>query len=72
MTKLEELDQQIAELKKQKEIEILKIEIEKIKKTKIEETVVERRTIYRENPVYPMWPNYGITCSGSIKGVMPL
>ncbi len=72
MTKLEELDQQIAELKKQKEVETLKIEIEKIKKTRIEETIVERRTIYREYPVYPAWPNYGITCSGSIDGIMPL
>ncbi len=46
MTKSEELDQQIAELK---------IEIEKIKKTKIEETVIERRQI----PTYHIYPRCG-------------
>lgn len=65
MTKLEQLDLQILELQKQKQIEELKIEIEKIKKIKIEETVIEKGTVYRCIKEYPWYYPNGVTYEGT-------
>ncbi|MDE1767171.1 MAG: hypothetical protein KGI27_13005 [Thaumarchaeota archaeon] len=74
-----DMDKKIAEkvkeielLKKEKEVEELRIEIEKLKKTVVEEIIIKREIIIQKNcPHYPQigypsqtWPydHYQITC----------
>ena len=61
MSKLEQIEEEIKILQKEKEKEELRIEVEKLKKTTIEETTIIRRTIYKDEPVSPHYPLFELS-----------
>ena len=54
--KLEQIEEEIKILQKEKEKELLRIEVEKLKKTVVEETTVIKRTVEKWVPSYPYYP----------------